>query len=370
MLNLTCINEWDSVAEELAKQGKSIEGVYAGDVDVDPLLYDRIIAIRKSSPNFFSRLIHSFIPEPINEPEAQTLWDEIQVHKKELQQKLGRNVGLRVAALDYLENFKHKLKKSYFVEANVFLETFDEAQHDALTGLLNRKYFYKHINNLINENSSFTFAFIDLDNFKKHNDRFGHLHGDNVLKDFSQKIKIFFSENALMGRYGGDEFMLCLPGIPKDRAFDQLDLFRRQFAEKHAENLITMSTGLVEYKLDADSTDSLLAIADELLYRVKEFGGNKVFTLQSQVFRFHSDSESEYKDVAVVGDFNNWDRKKGTMTFDPETQIWQSTLLLKPGQYRYKFLIDTNIWLADPQCHETADDGFGGVCSLITIGFN
>lgn len=368
MVHLNDTTEWENVNNELIRQGKSIECVFAGDTDVDQLLVERIYNLSIFFPNFYSSLIHTFFPGEISEDEARTLWIEIQHHKEELNRKLFRNVGLRVAALDYLENVKHKFKKTCFVEEKLFHETFAQASHDSLTRLLNRKYFILYLDELIQKNIPFCFAFVDIDSFKKYNDCFGHLCGDRILVSFSKLLTEFIDQyGGNAGRYGGDEFMICFPVIPVCDSLNILEQLRKMVEATFVTEKITVSIGLVESGLNYGSVESLIALADELLYRVKEFGGNRVFTLQKVKFDFTPKECEKLNDVALVGDFNNWDRKKGIMSFDQVKESWSTEILLKPGKYRYKFLIDSNIWVADPGCTNYADDGFGGVCSVITV---
>lgn len=369
------INEFaEYVYEEIKSRGYSIEDIVSGDVMPDPDIKSKIEKLIALDNNFYSSLLYRLVSEEFDEETAKKLWFEILEHKYKISEKLGRNIGIRVATLDYLENIKKIVTSPKIIEEKEFLKTLRLATKDPLTGLYNRMYLFNFIIQKIRQKQNFSIAFLDLDGFKKYNDKEGHQAGDVILHEFAAMIKLKFGDESkyIVGRYGGDEFIICLLSVNKQEAKKLLNEFRLEVQDEFASIGITVSIGVCEYhpdlsKSDARDFEELIEKADELLYRVKEFGGNKVFILKTIFFNYSPEENYKPKEVAVVGDFNNWDRKKGIMEFNENNKMWFKKVLLKPGTYRYKFLIDTNLWVIDKKAKNFVDDGFGGQCSVITV---
>jgi diguanylate cyclase len=160
------------------------------------------------------------------------------------------------------------------------------AQLDELTGTLNRRYIMKSLDDEIARAqrglSKFSVAMIDLDHFKRINDEFGHLIGDEVLRTFA--ITLFANIRSVdkLGRYGGEEFLLIMPDVTRDEACKVLDRLRRLLVESDwswiSESLrVTMSAGVSSGGNDM-TAESILAKADAALYRAKDIGRNRVLT--------------------------------------------------------------------------------------------
>jgi diguanylate cyclase (GGDEF)-like protein len=155
---------------------------------------------------------------------------------------------------------------------------------DELTGVLNRRRIMKTLDEEIARaqrgKRPCSVAMIDLDLFKRINDRFGHPVGDEVLRSFG--IAMFANIRTIdtVGRYGGEEFLLILPDTASDGATRTLDRLRVMVSQLDwlaiSPNLtVTMSAGVATIR-QGDTADSLLARADEALYRAKDAGRNCV----------------------------------------------------------------------------------------------
>ena len=375
-MNKEVINDQEIVNnlyEEIKSEGYSLEEIVSGDVVVPDEIKKKVDTLLSLDKSFYSNLLYRLVSEEFEEEEAKKLWFEIIDHKWKISQQLGRNVGIRVATLDYLENIKKLIKTPKIVEENDFIKTVKLATRDVLTGVYNRFYLFNIVRQKIKQKQQFSFAILDLDGFKKYNDKEGHQAGDVILQEFAATLKLKFNdeEKYLVGRYGGDEFIVVLFDIDKRQAQNLLDEFRQEVQRQFSSIGITVSIGVCEYnnseEADAKDLDELIEKADELLYRVKEFGGNRVFRFRTIFFYYIPEDKYKPKEVAVVGDFNNWDRKKGLMQYLPQENKWYKKMLIKPGTYRYKFLLDTNIWVVDKNAKYFADDGFGGQCSVIVV---
>ncbi len=158
------------------------------------------------------------------------------------------------------------------------------ADLDELTGTLSRRCVMKALNEEIvrvqRDGRSCSIAMIDLDSFKKINDRFGHPVGDEVLRSFG--IALFANLRAIdkIGRYGGEEFLLILPDAARDEAVRTLDRLREMVSELDWLAIspglaVTMSAGVSTVRQD-DTPDTLMARADAALYRAKDAGRNCV----------------------------------------------------------------------------------------------
>ena len=158
------------------------------------------------------------------------------------------------------------------------------ADLDELTGTLSRRCVMKALNDEIARaqrgGRSCSIAMIDLDFFKKINDRFGHPVGDDVLRSFG--IALFANIRGVdkIGRYGGEEFLLILPDAARDEAVRTLDRLRGMISELDwlaisPGLVVTMSAGVSMVRPD-DTTDTLIARADAALYRAKDAGRNCV----------------------------------------------------------------------------------------------
>lgn len=159
------------------------------------------------------------------------------------------------------------------------------AFHDALTGLPNRRLLTQRLEETIaqqrGENGSVAVCFIDIDRFKAMNDGAGHTFGDRVLKAVAASIGRALQSGDVLGRQGGDEFILVLSSPSSQReAFERIEQLRYTLAEglmlDGEKVFATASFGVAFYPDDGDSSDELLRHADLALYRAKDEGRNRV----------------------------------------------------------------------------------------------
>lgn len=160
------------------------------------------------------------------------------------------------------------------------------SEHDELSGLYNRRYLYKRLEELYSNNNdeinSYYIAMYDLDNFKNINDTYGHLFGDKIIVYFSDILKRNINEEAgeLASRFGGEEFICIYKASTLDKAYAKAESIRLnlQLSEwSEDKNLTTtVSTGLVPCKKFSNTTQCLKEV-DDLLYKAKESGKNQVY---------------------------------------------------------------------------------------------
>lgn len=151
--------------------------------------------------------------------------------------------------------------------------------NDTLTNIGNRRYFdqklQEHITLSERYNATFALMLLDIDFFKKINDRYGHDIGDKVLIDFSSLIKKNLREGDIFARIGGEEFVVLLPHTTRDKGYTLAQKLRQTVENNKGITPITMSIGLVEH-VKGDDDKSIFRRADTMLYKAKETGRNKV----------------------------------------------------------------------------------------------
>jgi len=154
------------------------------------------------------------------------------------------------------------------------------AQVDALTGLSNRNHFHEQVSQACTtaakDNTAFGLAFIDLDRFKPINDAFGHEAGNQVLREFAQRLSALAPEGSKLGRLGGDEFAMLIPTHALPAAAHLLEHIlqaaRAPFVYEGFELTVSASVGVSTFPQCGDSCPALLQSADAAMYRIKNNG--------------------------------------------------------------------------------------------------
>lgn len=156
------------------------------------------------------------------------------------------------------------------------------AMKDTLTGAATRMKFNDDLNNLLELASRFneqvfTFTILDIDNFKKVNDTLGHDYGDVVLKEICKTVQKYMRKTDYLYRWGGEEFVILMPLNSLENTITYANRLREKIAEIKFEKLdqVTCSFGVVEFVKGDDET-TIIKRADELLYKAKKNGKNRV----------------------------------------------------------------------------------------------
>ena len=159
------------------------------------------------------------------------------------------------------------------------------SQHDGLTGLLNRRAIEalldREAQRLERFNQPFSILLIDIDHFKRVNDRLGHPAGDQVLIEVARRLQVEAREVDHVARYGGEEFCVLLPHTEHEGALQAAERLREGVCERpitwgNATVPVTISMGLVCANDPRESLQSLLRRADAALYQAKDGGRNMV----------------------------------------------------------------------------------------------
>lgn len=156
-----------------------------------------------------------------------------------------------------------------------------QAMQDSMTGLLNRAAFHEQAEQLLEIAAQGTgrtpaMLIVDIDKFKQINDNYGHLYGDTVIVSMADALRNVFGDEAVIGRFGGDEFTVLFLHADKDELEDIIlklrETYARDIAETEDGGKVTCSVGASRYGVDGTTIEELLKSADSALYYIKENG--------------------------------------------------------------------------------------------------
>lgn len=189
---------------------------------------------------------------------------------------------------------KIELKAKLYILLRTRLYTLileQETVTDPLTGAYNKRFFYEILENSFEDfkryGKKFSIIFIDIDNFKKINDHYGHITGDLVLKTLVMSIKKTLRKNDLVFRFGGEEFVVLLPETDAEQAIEIAKRIREAVAKEQIEInpnqtlSITISCGVAAINKDIVTPQDLIEIADNAMYQAKKEGKNRVCCLSN-----------------------------------------------------------------------------------------
>lgn len=176
--------------------------------------------------------------------------------------------------------------------ASTAMEIMNELQYDSLTGVYNKKTITEYAKKRISEEKEkrIVIAILDVDHFKSVNDTFGHLYGDKVLARVGDRLKEIVGEDGVIGRIGGDEFMIVFNGLDDDQVLrGMLRAIRTQikweFAEDFENLSITCSIGASIFPVNGRDYEDLFKKADCCLYIAKEKGRDRYVFFRDEMHR-------------------------------------------------------------------------------------
>ena len=202
--------------------------------------------------------------------------------KEDVLVKINKNSGehiFNVKATTFSNQYIVTLTDITYI-SQLSLEYKHEASYDSLTQIYNRNMFDRLIDGKITKSKmqkkSFVLIILDIDFFKKVNDTYGHLVGDEILKNLSILIKKHTRDGDLFARWGGEEFVIALD-VGIEKGVQIAESLRKYIQEEKFDSVgnITCSFGISEF-IDDDTIESMIERADTALYQAKESGRNKV----------------------------------------------------------------------------------------------
>ena len=281
--------------------------------DPEPWL-SRLRALREGEgAPVFSDAVRTLFHLEMADGDGERLLESVLHHRNHLTARLGRDAGLRVAAMDYLSNVEKRLLNPKIVEMEAYEATERSARTDPLTGLANRRVFDEVLEREIRRSRRYrwplTLMLLDLDRFKEVNDAWGHLLGDLVLERIGGLLRRTVREADLACRFGGEEFAVVLPETARLGGYAVAERIRRRIERAFREEplggreiAMTISCGLACYPDDGLHASEIVARADEALYGAKRAGRNRVgvrFRDKRAAVRFPVKPEA---DAARLGD--------------------------------------------------------------------
>lgn len=258
------------------------------EVPIEAMLSVPILASGSQSPvatlNLFDRRARGFskldvqIAEEFAVTLSQALADSlssedligtIQELSKEAAQLKQRVLELENASLDM------QLHGVELSETNRKLRTL--ADTDGLTGLRNQRTLFERLREIVHHRKNAAFVLLDIDNFKTYNDVFGHVEGDEVLRQIGRQLIAGIREGDIAARYGGEEFALILYGATTKVALEIAERLRRA-VENHPWNRqqVTICAGVSELLPAFETIEDWVKASDEALYAAKRSGKNRV----------------------------------------------------------------------------------------------
>ncbi|HEU0296832.1 MAG TPA: histidine kinase N-terminal 7TM domain-containing protein [Anaerolineales bacterium] len=211
-----------------------------------------------------------------------------------LYNQFGRLEGRVIVAHDVTEHkwleqdliFANDTLKSQLEEINKLRDELQEqAIRDPLTNAYNRRYLSEFLDKEIlraeRQQSPVSIVIMDVDGFKQFNDSYGHKCGDDVLKDITQFLNEHSRRGDVVCRYGGEEFVVLMPNVSLETAYERAEMWRQDFSEtpieyEGMELFATFSAGVATYPQHGSTGEAILQAADKALLHSKDTGKNKV----------------------------------------------------------------------------------------------
>jgi diguanylate cyclase (GGDEF)-like protein len=251
-----------------------------------------VISMQKYAPNAFSkeeiRLLETIANQAAIAIENSQLFESVQ---KELEQRRLAQAALEKAN----EVLKIQVKQIEILQE----ELREQAVRDPLTGLFNRRYLKdtlaREVARARRDGSSIGIMIMDIDEFKNINDQFGHDAGDRMLQEMGELLRSNIRLGDIVCRYGGEEFVIVMPGATLQIVFERAELLRKKIDQMyvtHEGELLhaTISLGVSAFPVHGSDGEDALIRADRALYQAKQAGRNRTVAYRSSTKPFPKES--------------------------------------------------------------------------------
>ncbi|EMY60871.1 diguanylate cyclase [Leptospira terpstrae] len=235
----------------------------------------------------FSAILKVLTSVEICEQDSESIWNEIIKNKNQLSQCMNREVGFRVAMFDYFTNINQKIKNPKVIDMKLFADTEKLILVDELTRLYNRRHFetalVREFKQSTRYNQNLSLLIIDIDDFKKINDTYGHTTGDEVLTKVAKQITSFLRMEDTACRIGGEEFAVIFPQTNEEQAMIASEkLLEACRTIQLSGKSVTFSGGIVSYPEKVKSCEDMYDLADRALYTAKYSGKNQIVAYSNE----------------------------------------------------------------------------------------
>jgi diguanylate cyclase (GGDEF)-like protein len=284
--------------DEAQRIRNELMAVLAEDAHNAQRLLARLDSIsRESGIGAHAALILILTHLAFEEHEAREHWKSILAHREALSTRMGRDVGLRVALLDYFTNINRRLTEPAIIDLEMFEASERSSTLDPATGLVNDRGFRTSVQGELRRarryNQHVSIVLFDLDDFAEVAETRGRIVAGRLLREAGILLKNKIRDIDLAARPGEDEFALVLPETDRNGALLVAERFRLEIEEFFARREIagpplhlTISGGVASYPGDANTPELLLERAAQALYRAKAAGKNVVHVYQPERRRF------------------------------------------------------------------------------------
>ncbi len=274
--------------EEAARHKEELVGILQEDAHNEERILRRLDQIRtQSGVQVYAALLMILTGLAFEETEARRHWEGILGHRRGLTGKLQREVGLRVAVLDYFLNVNRQLTSPRLIDLTLQDRHEPTSPVDAQTGLWTARQFLSALQKETRRAKRYELdlcvLYLDIDDFREINERHGDLVGDILLREVAILLKNKIRDIDMAARMAGEEFGLILPETERMGSFLVAERIRRE-VERHFVRrdidgrpiALTVTIGLAKYPDDAAIADRLVRRAEEAMHQAKARGGNTV----------------------------------------------------------------------------------------------
>jgi len=242
-----------------------------------------VISMQNYAPDAFS-------PEQIRLLETIAIQAAIAIENSQLFEEAQKELEQRREAQTALEKANELLQAQISQIEALQVSLSEQAVRDPLTGLFNRRYLKdtleREVSRAKREKLPIGIMIMDIDEFKNVNDLYGHNAGDKMLQAMAELLKANIRAEDIVCRYGGEEFVIVMPGASLGVAFERAELLRQKFEQMwvpYERELLhaTISLGVSAFPIHGSDGEDALIRADRALYQAKQAGRNRVIPYRS-----------------------------------------------------------------------------------------
>jgi two-component system, cell cycle response regulator len=208
-----------------------------------------------------------------NMEELDKQYNDVFVFKKN-----GEKLPVNISCIPIFDKKIHDFLGAALVMQDISIvhELQEKSIRDSLTKLYNHQYSVEIIQREVNENNDLSVMMLDLDHFKKVNDNYGHQFGDYILETVSSILTNTINDKGYVGRFGGEEFIIILPRLGIQEAQKIGEQIRSEIENYIFEKNFKLTASIGIKQRGDESTGELVKIADNLLYKAKSLGRNRI----------------------------------------------------------------------------------------------